>query len=57
MVILATMALVWGVVALGAAFLSHLRDYSGDVYDKVEKSRKPPKSPQQKAPKDQPPQS
>ncbi|MBQ3887626.1 MAG: hypothetical protein II735_06615 [Clostridia bacterium] len=57
MVILATMALVWGVVAIGAAFLSHLRDYSGDVYDKVEKSRKPPKSPQQKAPKDQPPQS
>ena len=35
MVILATMALVWGVVAIGAAFFNHLRDYSSDVYDKV----------------------
>lgn len=54
MVILATMALVWGVVAIGAAFFRHLRDYSSDVYDKVnEKSQKknahPPK-------KDNPPQ-
>ena len=57
MVILATMALVWGVVAIGAASLRQSRDYGGDGYDKVEKTRKHPKYPQQKAPKDQPPQS
>ncbi len=38
---LAMIALVLGLVTLGAAFFSHLRDYSSDVFDKVnEKSKK-----------------
>lgn len=38
---LAMIALVLGLVTLGASFFSHLRDYSSDVYDKVnEKSKK-----------------
>ena len=32
---LAMIALVLGLVTLGASFFKHLRDYSSDVYDKV----------------------
>jgi len=39
---LAMMALVLIVVALGASFFSHLRDFSSDVYDKVRSKTKKP---------------
>ncbi len=36
------MVLVLIVVAIGASFFSHLRDFSSDVYDKVKSKTKKP---------------